>query len=174
MNEVIVNTHHLGEQIEHALTRDKGVQLSVRFSRENELLETGGGIKKALPLLQQPMFWLCNADIFSDFDFTHLPTTLQDGDLAHLVLVPKPASRDTGDFAFAEGRITARGGDYVYAGIGLIHRDLFNGSPSGPFSVRDLFFDAVAQNKVGAQVHTGQWTDIGTPNDYQSITQVNS
>ena len=174
VNEVIVNTHHLGEQIEHALTRDKGVRLSVRFSRENELLETGGGIKKALPLLQQSMFWLCNADIFSDFDFTHLPTTLKDGDLAHLVLVPKPASRDTGDFAFAEGRITARGGDYVYAGIGLIHRDLFKGSPSGPFSVRDLFFDAVAQNKVGAQVHTGQWTDIGTPNDYQSITQVNS
>ena len=174
VNEVIVNTHHLSEQIEHALTRDKGVQLSVRFSRENELLETGGGIKKALPLLQQPMFWLCNADIFSDFDFTLLPTTLKDGDLAHLVLVPKPASRDTGDFAFAEGRITARGGDYVYAGIGLIHRDLFNGSPNGPFSVRDLFFDAIARNKVGAQVHTGQWTDIGTPKDYQSITEVSS
>ncbi len=174
VNEVIVNTHHLGEQIEHALTRDKGVRLSVRFSRENELLETGGGIKKALPLLQQPMFWLCNADIFSDFDFTLLPTTLKDGDLAHLVLVPKPASRDTGDFAFVEGRITAQGGDYVYAGIGLIHRDLFNGSPNGPFSVRDLFFNAIAQNKVGAQVHTGQWTDIGTPNDYRSITEVHS
>lgn len=174
VKEVIVNTHHLGEQIEHALTRDKGVRLPVRFSREKELLETGGGIKKALPLLEQPMFWLCNADIFSDFDFTHLPTTLKDGDLAHLVLVPKPASRDTGDFAFAEGRITARGGDYVYAGIGLIHRDLFKGSPNGPFSVRDLFFDAVALNKVGAQVHTGQWTDIGTPNDYQSVTEVSS
>ena len=173
VNEVIVNIHHLGEQIEHALTRDKSVQLSVLFSRENELLETGGGIKKALPLLQEPMFWLCNGDIFSDFDFSHLPTTLKHGDLAHLVLVPKPSSRDTGDFTFAEGRITARGGDYVYAGIGLIHRDLFNGSPSGPFSVRDLFFDAVAQNKVGAQVHTGQWTDIGTPDDYQSIKEVN-
>ena len=86
----------------------------------------------------------------------------------------RPSDTAAGDFAFAEGRITARGGDYVYAGIGLIHRDLFNGSPSGPFSVRDLFFDAVAQNKVGAQVHTGQWTDIGTPNDYQSIRQVNS
>ena len=119
------------------------------------------------------MFWLCNADIFSDFDFSRLPKTLKDDDLAHLVLVPKPSSRDTGDFAFAEDRITARGGDYVYAGIGLIHRDLFNGSPSGPFSVRDLFFDAVAQNKVGAQVHTGRWTDNGTPDDYQSITEVN-
>ena len=173
VNEVIVNIHHLGEQIEHALTRDKDVHLPIRFSRENELLETGGGIKKALSLIQQSMFWLCNADIFSDFDFSRLPKTLEDDDLAHLVLVPKPSSRDTGDFAFAEDRITARGGDYVYAGIGLIHRDLFNGSPSGPFSVRDLFFDAVAQNKVGAQVHTGRWTDIGTPDDYQSITEVN-
>ncbi len=173
VNEVIVNIHHLGEQIERALTRDRDVHLPIRFSRENELLETGGGIKKALSLIQQSMFWLCNADIFSDFDFSRLPKTLKDDDLAHLVLVPKPASRDTGDFAFAEDRITARGGDYVYAGIGLIHRDLFNGSPSGPFSVRDLFFDAVAQNKVGAQVHTGRWTDIGTPDDYQSITEVN-
>jgi len=173
VNEVIVNIHHLSEQIEQALTRDKGTKVSVRFSREIELLETGGGIKKALSLIQQSMFWLCNADIFSDFDFSRLPKTLKDDDLAHLVLVPKPSSRDTGDFAFAEDRITARGGDYVYAGIGLIHRDLFNGSPSGPFSVRDLFFDAVAQNKVGAQVHTGRWTDIGTPDDYQSITEVN-
>ena len=173
VNEVIVNIHHLGEQIEQALTRNKGVHLPIRFSRENELLETGGGIKKALSLIQQSMFWLCNADIFSDFDFSYLPKTLKGDDLAHLVLVPKPASRDTGDFALAEGRITERGGDYVYAGIGLIHRDLFNGSPSGPFSVRDLFFDAVAQNKVGAQVHTGRWTDIGTPDDYQSITEVN-
>jgi len=39
--------------------------------------------------------------------------------------------------------------------------------------VRDLFFDAVTQNKVGDQVHTGRWTDIGTPDDYQSITEVN-
>lgn len=169
VNEVVINTHHLGEQIEHALSVLDVSDMRVHFSREQQLLETGGGIKKALPILQQPLFWLCNADIFSDFDFNTLPTQLCGDDLAHLVLVPKPASRDAGDFACTDGRITARGGDYVYAGIALIHRDLFKGSSDGPFSLRDLLFKAAAQNRIAAQVHVGAWTDIGTPDDYQRI-----
>ena len=169
VNEVVINTHHLGEQIEQALSVLDPSKIRVHFSREEELLETGGGIKKALPILQQSTFWLCNADIFADFDFNNLPTQLLADDLAHLVLVPKPASRDTGDFAYANGRITARGGDYVYAGIALIHRDLFQGSPDSPFSLRDLLFAATAQNRIAAQIHLGAWTDIGTPNDYERI-----
>ena len=169
VNEVVINTHHLGEQIEQALGGLDPSGIRVHFSRENQLLETGGGIKKALPILQQPMFWLCNADIFSDFDFNTLPTQLLGNDLAHLVLVPKPASRDAGDFDYADGRITSRDGNYVYAGIALIHRDLFKGSPDGPFSLRDLLFKAAAQNRIAAQVHSGAWTDIGTPDDYRRV-----
>ena len=73
----------------------------------------------------------------------------------HIWCGAKTASRDTGDFAFADGRITARGGDYVYAGIALLHRDLFQGSPASPFSLRDLLFEATSQNRIAAQIHLG-------------------
>lgn len=170
VQDIVINTHHLAEQIESALGDGESVGMRIRYSRETDLLETGGGIKKALPLLRDPIFWLCNGDIYCDFDFTKLPLHLGGSDLAHLVLAPKPSRRETGDFSFSNGRITARGGDYVYGGIATLHRDLFAQSPDGAFSLRDLLFQAVAQGKVAAQVHTSDWTDIGTLADYHRIS----
>ena len=162
----MINTHHLAEQIERTIGDGTTIGLPIRYSRESELLETGGGIKKALPLLNADVFIICNADIYTDFDFANTPPGLAKGDLAHLVLVPMPASRQSGDFDCSAGRIHSRGSDYVYAGIALIHRDLFIDSPQGAFSLRDLLFAAVENGRVSAQIHRGKWTDIGTPEEY--------
>jgi MurNAc alpha-1-phosphate uridylyltransferase len=166
IREAVINTHHLAEQIERTIGDGTTIGLPIRYSRESELLETGGGIKKALPLLNADVFIICNADIYTDFDFANTPPGLAKGDLAHLVLVPTPASRQSGDFDCSAGRIHSRGSDYVYAGIALIHRDLFIGSPQGAFSLRDLLFAAVENGRVSAQIHRGKWTDIGTPEEY--------
>lgn len=166
IREAVINTHHLAQQIESTIGDGTTIGLPIRYSRESELLETGGGIKKALPLLNADVFIICNADIYTDFDFANTPPGLAKGDLAHLVLVPTPASRQSGDFDCSAGRIHSRGSDYVYAGIALIHRDLFIGSPQGAFSLRDLLFAAVENGRVSAQIHRGKWTDIGTPEEY--------
>lgn len=166
IREAVINTHHLAEQIERTIGDGTTIGLPIRYSRESELLETGGGIKKALPLLNADVFIICNADIYTDFDFANTPPGLAKGDLAHLVLVPTPASRQSGDFDCSAGRIDSRGSDYVYAGIALIHRDLFIDSPQGAFSLRDLLFAAVENGRVSAQIHRGKWTDIGTPEEY--------
>lgn len=166
IREAVINTHHLAEQIERTIGDGTTIGLPIRYSRESELLETGGGIKKALPLLNAEVFIICNADIYTDFDFANTPPGLAKGDLAHLVLVPTPASRQSGDFDCSAGRIHSRGSDYVYAGIALIHRDLFIDSPQGAFSLRDLLFAAVENGRVSAQIHRGKWTDIGTPEEY--------
>ncbi len=166
IREAVINTHHLAQQIESTIGDGTTIGLPIRYSRESELLETGGGIKKALPLLNDDVFMICNADIYTDFDFASTPPGLAKGDLAHLVLVPTPASRQSGDFDCSAGRIHSRGSDYVYAGIALIHRDLFIGSPQGAFSLRDLLFAAVENGRVSAQIHRGKWTDIGTPEEY--------
>ena len=166
IREAVINTHHLAQQIESTIGDGTTIGLPIRYSRESELLETGGGIKKALPLLNADVFIICNADIYSDFDFANTPPGLAKGDLAHLVLVPTPASRQSGDFDCSAGRIHSRGSDYVYAGIALIHRDLFIDSPQGAFSLRDLLFAAVENGRVSAQIHRGKWTDIGTPEEY--------
>jgi len=167
ISQIVINTHHLGGQIEAALGNGAEMGVSIQYSQEPELLETGGGIKKALPILKDEIFVLCNGDIYSDFDLQTLPTSLTAGDLAHLVLVPKPPSREHGDFVCREGRVVGRGSDYVYAGVATIHADLFQFAPAGAFSLRDLLFDAVAKQRVGAQIHSGQWIDIGTPEDYR-------
>ena len=166
IREAVINTHHLAEQIERTIGDGTTIGLPIRYSRESELLETGGGIKKALPLLNADVFIICNADIYTDFDFANTPPGLAKGDLAHLVLVPTPASRQSGDFDCSAGRIHSRGSDYVYAGIALIRRDLFIDSPQGAFSLRDLLFAAVENGRVSAQIHRGKWTDIGTPEEY--------
>ena len=166
ISEAVINTHHLGQQIEREIGDGAALGLPIHYSRESELLETGGGIKKALPLIKDNVFMVCNADIYTDFDFANAPSELGKGDLAHLVLVPTPASRDSGDFDCASGRVHSRGTDYVYAGIALIHQDLFIGSPQGAFSLRDLLFAAVGNGQVSGQIHYGKWTDIGTPDVY--------
>jgi len=169
VSEVVVNTYHLGSQIEALLGDGVNLGVSVTYSREQTLLETGGGIKLALPLLADDTFILCNADIYSDFAFEDLPKNLLPEDLAHLVLVPTPSSRKAGDFSYLAGRVTARGGDFVYSGIAILHRHLFRDSPDGPFSLRDLLFQATAQGRVSAQVHDGSWSDIGTHEDYAAV-----
>ncbi|MEL0048999.1 MAG: sugar phosphate nucleotidyltransferase, partial [Gammaproteobacteria bacterium] len=93
VGEVVVNTYHLGNQIEALLGDGAALGVSVTYSREQTLLETGGGIKAALPLLADDTFILCNADIYSDFAVENLPKRLLPEDLAHLVLVPTPPSR---------------------------------------------------------------------------------
>ena len=169
VSEIVVNLHHLGEQIATHLGDGHRFGVRIQYSREQTLLETGGGIVNALPLLGSETFWLLNGDIFTDFDLSTLPTALAPGDRAHLVLTPTPAYRETGDFECQAGRITARGPTYVYCGIAVLSPTLFSGLSSTHFSLRDLYFDNLAQGRVSAQIHEGEWHDIGTLAQYEAL-----
>jgi MurNAc alpha-1-phosphate uridylyltransferase len=161
--DVVINLHHLGEQIEAAFGDGRDLGLDIRYSREPRLLETGGGIVNALPLLGIEPFLVLNGDIYTDFPFEALPGALADWADAHLVVTPTPSSRTAGDFDVADGRITRRGPSYVYCGIAILRPSLFAGRRAEPFSLREILFDAVARNAVSAQVWTGLWSDIGSP-----------
>ncbi len=168
IRELVINLHHLGEQIADHLGDGSRFGLMIQYSRETALLETGGGIVNALPLLGDETFWLLNGDIYTDFDFATLPTRLAPGDRAHLVLTPTPAYREAGDFEYAAGRVTARGDAYVYCGIAVIDPELFAGQ-TGHFSLRDCYFDNLTRGRVSAQVHGGDWHDIGTLAQYEAL-----
>ncbi len=190
VSEVIINLHHLGEQIEAYVGDGRQHGLSVAYSRESVLLETGGGVVKALPWLGDQPFWLLNGDIHTDFPFRQFGKTLVAGCTAHLLLTPTPAFRESGDFEWEPvhcrqgaagqnkasagelrkldakipcGRVTQRGGAYVFCGLALLHPALFDGCKVEPFSLSKLYFKAVAAGAVSAQVWHGFWTDIGTP-----------
>jgi N-acetyl-alpha-D-muramate 1-phosphate uridylyltransferase len=168
IRDVVVNLHHLGESI--ATTLGNGADFGVRitYSREQTLLETGGGIVRALPLLGGAPFVILAGDIWTNYPYAQLFRSLGN-DLGHLVLVPTPPHRD-GDFGLDGDRVTREGErPYTYAGISLISPEMFDGASDGPFPLRDLLFAAVRAGRLGGELWNGPWTDIGTPAQLEAL-----
>ncbi|MCZ6618481.1 MAG: nucleotidyltransferase family protein [Gammaproteobacteria bacterium] len=169
INRLVINLHHLGAQIEQVLGTGDQFGVKIRYSHEANLLETGGGVVNALPLLGSDPFVILNGDIYTDFPFTDLPVKLASDTELHLVLTPKPDFREAGDFMYASGRVIARGDDYVYCGIAILRPEIFADIPVTRFSLRDIFFSAVRRGTVSAQVWRGYWTDIGNPEQLAAV-----
>jgi MurNAc alpha-1-phosphate uridylyltransferase len=169
VREVVINLSWLGEQIRAALGDGAAFGLAIHYSDEGpEPLEVGGGIFRALPLLGPGPFLLVNGDVFTDLDPGRL--ALEPDALAHLVLVPNPAHHPRGDFALAGDRILAEGEPrYTYAGIGVYRPELFAGCSDGRFPLLPLLQHAIAQGRLHGEVHTGRWTDVGTPERLAAI-----
>ena len=171
VTDVVINLHHLKEQITDYVGTGQSFGVSIHYSHEPQLLETGGAIRQALPLFEERPFWLLNGDIWTDFDFATLPLEIPHNS-AHLVLTPTPAHRDAGDFEWAEGLITSRGNTYVYCGIACLQPTIVSHVSAGThFSLRDTFFRLIAEKRLYGQVHQGAWHDIGSLPQYQALLQ---
>lgn len=163
IDEVVINLAWRGEQIREFVGDGSRWGLSVRFSDEgDEALDTGGGIRQALPLLGREAFWLVNADVYSDYPFR--PLALPAGRLAHLVLVSNPAHHRRGDFCLRDGRVSAADGERLtYAGLAVLHPELVAAEQPGRFSLVPLLVAAMSRGMVGGERFDGCWTDVGTP-----------
>jgi len=164
--DLIINTAWLGEKLRSVLGDGRQFGARIEYSDEGDAaLETGGGIKQALSLLGEEPFWLVNGDIFTDFVCVQGERgSLQDGFLAHLVLVPNPEHNLQGDFVFADGLIhddAVKGSRYTYSGIALLHPQLIQGD--GKFPLAPLLREAARAGRVSAEVYEGAWLDVGTP-----------
>ena len=155
-------------------------RLCLRYSHEGRdfggALETAGGIVRALPLLAE-VFWVLAGDVFTP-DFVFSPDALARfvaGDkLAHLWLVPNPAHNPNGDFGLSEAGLALNQAEqrFTYSTIGLYRQALFAppfcdippGNPQGlKATLAPLLRAAMAQGRVSAELYTGAWTDVGTP-----------
>jgi MurNAc alpha-1-phosphate uridylyltransferase len=163
VGDVVINLSWLGEQIAMALGDGAAHGLRIHYSREPwPALETGGGIRQALPLLGDEPFLLVNGDVYTDVDLGAL--RLAPGDLAQLVLVPNPPHHATGDFHLAAGRITGQQGERLtYSGIALLHPALFAEAEPGRFPLLPWLLKARESGRLGGQRHDGLWIDVGTP-----------
>lgn len=161
--DVVINLSWLGEQIAAALGDGSRHGLRIHYSREPwPALETGGGIRQALPLLGDEPFVLVNGDVYTDVDFSAL--NLSPGDLAQLVLVPNPVHHPRGDFHLAAGRITEQEGERLtYSGIALMHPDLLAHAEPGRFPLLPWLLKAREAGRLGGMRHDGLWIDVGTP-----------
>jgi MurNAc alpha-1-phosphate uridylyltransferase len=174
IREIVINLHHLADAIEGALGDGSRLGVRLHYSREERLLETGGGIARALPLLGPDPFIVLNGDIWTDYRFATLAEL--SGDLARLVLIPTPPHRREGDFGLHGDRVTRDANrdarTHVYCGISLLDPALFDGAPSGAFSLRDLLFRAAEAGRVSGEVWQGGWIDIGTPDQLEAVRNI--
>lgn len=169
--DIVINVSHLAEQIIETLGDGRQYGVRIQWSREDTPQETGGGIRKALPLLGDTPFLLINGDVWCDLDPAWLAPL--NGDLARLVLIDNPDHHPDGDFHLdAKGRVHARGEPRLtFAGISLIEPTLVADQPPGSFKLAPLLRGAMAKNRVSGCHHTGLWIDVGTPQRLQELDE---
>jgi MurNAc alpha-1-phosphate uridylyltransferase len=170
IRDVVVNHAWLGERIERELGDGRAWGVSLRYSPEGEALETAGGISRALPLLGDAPFLVVNGDIWCDWDPSRAggiaARLSQAGWLAWCVLVDNPAHNARGDFVLEGGRLRepATGAALTFAGIGVYDPALFAGvAPGARAPLAPLLRAAAQAGRAGAELHTGRWVDVGTP-----------
>ncbi len=180
---LVVNTAWLGEQIPAHFADWSALRTGSHISYSHEgvdfgyALETAGGIARALPQLND-VFWVLAGDVFvPGFPFTQAAVQrfAASDALAHLWLVPNPAHNPGGDFGLsADGlALNTRSGErFTYSTIGLYRRALFEapwcdilpGNPQGTAApLAPLLRRAMDAGRVSAELYTGPWTDVGTP-----------
>ncbi|MDX1484622.1 MAG: nucleotidyltransferase family protein [Alphaproteobacteria bacterium] len=171
----VVNTHYLAPMIEAHLAGR--TMPHCELSHEEHLLDTGGGVARALPALGPDPFFVVNADILWDegpagaalarlaaaFDAARMD--------ALLLMVPRSRAvgyDGPGDFSVDDsGRLARRGegwtAPYVFTGLQILAPRLFDGCPDGAFSLNLLYDRAIAANRLFGVEHDGRWFHIGTP-----------
>jgi len=174
ITDIVINTSWLAEQIEEYFNDCQArLGVTISWSREVTALETGGGIAKALQLLGNEPFILINGDVWSDYPLDQLRNHKLSDDLdAWLLLVGNPPHNSRGDFALQNGRV-----DYAdeqtstFSGISLIRPALFSSDlkPGSVFPLRDVLRPAIVAGRVGGDIYTGSWCDVGTLERYEQL-----
>lgn len=162
ITRVVINLGWLGHRIVERIGAGEAWGLEVTYSDETgNVLETGGGIHKALPLLGDDPFLVINGDVLTDMP---VPTvSLDAGHLGHLVLVPTPDYRSHGDFDLQNGLVRNGGQRYTFSGIAVYRPEFFDECVAGRFSIAPMLRAAADRGLLSGSIYTGEWADIGTP-----------
>ena len=176
VEEVVINLHYHGEMIKSFLGDGTFLGIQILYSEESEVLETGGGIKKALPFFGAEPFICVNADVYTDFDFEVLKRGLDRNSLGNLVLVDNPAHNSAGDFSLdCEGKLLPPGStrslNLTFSGISVLSPQLFRGFPDSKFRLVDVFLNAIPLGLLTGLKYDGRWYDVGTPERLNKLRQ---
>ena len=180
IREIVINHAWLGQQLEDTLGKGDDYGVNIAYSPECAGgLETAGGIATALPLLGDEPFLVVNGDVLTDIDFKAactLASQWQPNQLAHLWLVDNPEHNPTGDFSLQQnGWLDANpqnGKAGTFSGVGVYSPDLFADTPANAVAkLAPLLRQAMTQNRVSGQWHSGLWLDVGTVERLQQANE---
>ncbi len=174
IENIVVNTHYRAEQIEAHLAGQAGI----RISREETLLETGGGVKKALPLLGDGPFLVVNADaIWLDGPQPALQRLIAawQPEVMDMLLMLQPTAWVTGyqragDYFLdplgkARRRTELEVAPYIFAGARITTAAVFEDTPDGPFSFNRIFDRLEESERLYGMPHDGEWYHVGSPGE---------
>lgn len=160
---IVINLGWHGQQIADRIGSGRDYGVNVIYSPEgDDILETGGGIHRALPMLGRDPFLVVNADVYTDMPLP--PDELAGNDLGHLVLVPRPAHKAQGDFDLRDGRICDNDtASYTFSGIAVYRPEFFADCDPGRFPLAPMLRAAARAGRMAGSLFEGLWEDVGTP-----------
>jgi N-acetyl-alpha-D-muramate 1-phosphate uridylyltransferase len=176
VRKVVVNVHYLADALEaHLASRDHGLEVVISDERDL-LMETGGGLVQAAPLIDTDPFLALNSDnLWIDGPADTLRLLASQWDDARmdalLLLVPQARALNhngMGDFHMGNTgqlrrRERSRVAPFVFTGIQIASKRLLRDAPEGPFSTNILWDRAIEEGRCFGAVHQGLWFDVGTP-----------
>jgi N-acetyl-alpha-D-muramate 1-phosphate uridylyltransferase len=174
VTSAVVNTHYLPDQIKDWSARQTSPAVTISDETDT-ILDTGGGIARALPHLGNSPFFVLNSDSFWIDEGKSALIRLREkweDTMECLLLLCDPAHTTgydgQGDFVInSHGHLTRAsqkaGKAYVYIGAYLVHPKLFSDAPNGKFSMNVLFDRAIKRNTLFGMEHHGHWIHVGTP-----------
>lgn len=182
VHDVVINTHYKAEKIEAALKGRKTPHITLSY--EETLLDTGGGIVKALPYFDQDFFVLSGDGLWEnppDAETLQVLAEAWDPERMDILLLLQPVetmtlTKGVGDYNLSsESRATRskdKTGAYMFTSIRINAPRIFEDAPGGAFSYLDLMDRAEAQGRLYGLVHRGSWHHLSTPEDLEAVQAI--
>lgn len=179
INNIIINTNYLGDRIKNYSDTYQG--LNITISDEDQLLDTGGGVKYALDQLGDQPFFMINGDAFWEEGQQSVFERLSqqwDPEAMDILILLQPIknmvlTQGIGDYDLdANGhaiRSKDKAGQYMFAGVRITKPELFKNKDEDVFSFLELMDEAQAKNRLYGMVHDGDWHHISTPQDLDNV-----
>ena len=182
VGEVMINLHHLGDRIAEYLGDGSGHGMRLSYSREDELLGTGGGLKKVEPFFTSGTFLALNSDIFFELPLAESLRLHRErgADVTLLLTAEADPARYGGVSLDPSGRVRGIGREtnpsgsiYVFTGIQILEPPVFSYLSPAPSSTIPAYLRMAAERRnVFGEVVPGTWQDLGTLSDYLRFSRI--
>ena len=170
---IIINTHYLGDLIEDHIGNGEKFNLKISYSREEEILGTGGALIKAKDLIGRDTFLILSGDLWTDYPFSRL-INYDSKKKAHLILLKKGKEKEAdmnlkNDYIFVDKNSK----ELTYSGIGLINPKIYEGIKIDKLKLwKDLLLPLVSKQEISGEVYNGLALNINLMKDLEELDVV--